>query len=68
MNDSITMNDSINGGSDVDLFSVETSDSLDIESLPQGVALGTFSTASTSSTASCPISSAACIMSANCAG
>lgn len=62
------MNDYINRGSDVDLFSVESLDSLEIENLPQGVALGTFSTTSTASTASCPISSATSVMTAASSG
>ena len=62
------MNDSTNRTDDVDLFRVDTPDGLEIENLPSGVALGTFSTTSTASTASCPISSATSVMTAASSG
>jgi hypothetical protein len=53
----------------LDLHSVELpEDGLFLEQAPEGVALGTYSTASTLGTASCPVSSAGSVMTANCAG
>ncbi|WP_030059254.1 MULTISPECIES: thiocillin family RiPP [Streptomyces] len=52
-----------------DLHIVELpEDGLFLEQVPEGVALGTFSTTSTAGTASCPISSAGSVMTANCTG
>ncbi|WNM29187.1 thiocillin family RiPP [Streptomyces sp. Li-HN-5-11] len=54
---------------ELDLHSVDLGDEdLSIEQIPEGVALGTFSTASTASSTSCPVSSAGSIMTANCTG
>ncbi|MYT15718.1 hypothetical protein YWIDRAFT_05196 [Streptomyces sp. SceaMP-e96] len=54
---------------ELDLHVVDLGDEdLFIEQIPEGVALGTFSTTSTASTAGCPISSAASVMTANCTG
>ncbi|HET6357063.1 MULTISPECIES: thiocillin family RiPP [unclassified Streptomyces] len=54
---------------ELDLHSVDLGDEdLSIEQIPEGVALGTFSTASSATTASCPVSSAGSIMTANCTG
>jgi hypothetical protein len=56
------------GGLELDLHIVDLGDEdLFVEQVPEGVALGTFSTASTLGTASCP-SSAGSIMTANCTG
>ena len=44
---------------ELDLFSLETWDGPDLESLPAGAALATYSTSSTVRTGSCPWSSAA---------
>ncbi len=52
----------------LDLMSMDTSDGIDISEMPEGMALGTFSTTSTASTASCPFSSATSVMTAGCAG
>lgn len=52
----------------IDLSSADLPNSVDLEGLQDGIALGTWSTASTVGTASCPISSAGCAMTANCAG
>lgn len=52
----------------IDFNSEDTSGISNIEGLQEGVALGTWSTTSTATTASCPISSAASVMTANCAG
>jgi hypothetical protein len=52
----------------LDLHTVELpDDGLFLEQVPEGVALGTYSTASTVGTASCP-STAGSIMTANCQG
>ncbi|MFD8492793.1 thiocillin family RiPP [Amycolatopsis sp. NPDC059657] len=52
-----------------DLHAVELfEDGLMMETLPDGHALGTFSTTSTLGSASCPVSSAGSVMSANCQG
>ncbi|ARF80552.1 thiocillin family RiPP [Kitasatospora aureofaciens] len=54
---------------ELDLHTVELpEDGLFLEQVPDGVALGTFSTTSTASTASCPASSAGSVMTANCTG
>ncbi|MER6712814.1 MULTISPECIES: thiocillin family RiPP [unclassified Streptomyces] len=54
---------------ELDLHSIDLGDEdLSIEQIPEGVALGTFSTASSATTASCPVSSAGSIMTANCQG
>ncbi|MFF7727400.1 thiocillin family RiPP [Streptomyces sp. NPDC008001] len=54
---------------ELDLHSVDLGDEdLSIEQIPEGVALGTFSTTSSATTASCPVSSAGSIMTANCTG
>ncbi|MGI5450599.1 thiocillin family RiPP [Streptomyces sp. CA-243310] len=54
---------------ELDLHSVDLGDdALSIEQIPEGVALGTFSTTSSATTASCPFSSAGSIMTANCTG
>lgn len=47
---------------DLDLMSVAESIDFELESMPESAALGTYSTMSTASTASCPISSATSIM------
>ncbi|MEV6978347.1 thiocillin family RiPP [Kitasatospora sp. NPDC093806] len=52
---------------DLDLHLVDAGDEgLFVEQIPEGVALATFSTASTAGTASCPVSSAGSIMTAQC--
>lgn len=52
-----------------DLHAIDFPDNeMAVEQLPEGNALGTFSTASSATTASCPISSAGSIMTANCTG
>ncbi|MFD4532211.1 thiocillin family RiPP [Kitasatospora sp. NPDC058397] len=52
---------------ELDLHTVELpDDGLFLEQVPEGVALGTFSTTSTAGTASCPVSSAGSVMTANC--
>ncbi|MEV6978349.1 thiocillin family RiPP [Kitasatospora sp. NPDC093806] len=54
---------------ELDLHLVDAGDEgLFVEQISEGVALATFSTASTAGTASCPASSAGSIMTANCAG
>jgi hypothetical protein len=54
---------------ELDLHTIDLGDEdMFAEQIPEGVALGTFSTASTASSASCPVSSAASIMTANCQG
>ncbi|MER7513959.1 thiocillin family RiPP [Streptomyces lavendulae] len=54
---------------ELDLHLVDPGDEgLFVEQVPEGVALGTFSTASTAGTASCPVSSAGSVMTANCTG
>ncbi|MER5618738.1 thiocillin family RiPP [Streptomyces sp. NPDC002215] len=54
---------------ELDLHIVDLGDEdLFVEQIPEGVALGTFSTASTAGTASCPVSSAGSVMTANCTG
>ncbi|MFJ3978524.1 MULTISPECIES: thiocillin family RiPP [unclassified Streptomyces] len=54
---------------ELDLHLVDPGDEgLFVEQVPEGVALGTFSTASTAGTASCPASTAGSIMTANCTG
>lgn len=52
-----------------DLHAIDFPDhELAVEQLPEGNALGTFSTTSTASSASCPVSSAGSVLSANCQG
>ncbi|MFD4891252.1 thiocillin family RiPP [Kitasatospora sp. NPDC058397] len=54
---------------ELDLHTMELpDDGLFLEQVPEGVALGTFSTTSTAGTASCPVSSAGSVMTANCTG
>jgi hypothetical protein len=54
---------------ELDLHIVDlTDDHLFVEEIPQGVALGTFSSTSTASSASCPVSSAGSVMTAASAG
>ncbi|WP_327706979.1 thiocillin family RiPP [Streptomyces decoyicus] len=54
---------------ELDLHIVDLGDEeLFVEQIPEGVALGTFSTASTAGTAGCPVSSAGSIMTAQCTG
>lgn len=51
----------------LDLHSVELPENdLFAEEMPEGVALSTYSTMSTLGTASCPVSSAGSVMTANC--
>ncbi|MEZ5094797.1 MAG: thiocillin family RiPP [Nocardioides sp.] len=56
------MNDQSHG---LDLHSLEAVDTIDVSTLPEGAALGTWGTTSTASTASCPISSAGSVMTAS---
>ena len=51
----------------IDLTAVDDFADSHLEALPDVNALGTFSTASTVGTASCPVSSCGSIMTANCA-
>ena len=51
----------------IDLTAIDFADTA-IELLPDGNALGTFSTASTVGTKSCPFSSCSTIMTASCQG
>ncbi len=48
---------------DLDLYAF--SDEFDLEELPQGNALGSWFSAASGSTASCPLSSASCVGSAS---
>lgn len=48
----------------IDLSVISTSDSLEVEALGDGIALGTWSTTSTVGTASCPASTAGSAMTA----
>lgn len=53
---------------DLELFGLPSPEDLDVEQLTSGNALaaaGTLGTTSTASTASCPISSATCVMTAS---
>ena len=52
----------------IDLTAVDDYTDAAIEALPDSNALGTFSTASTLGTKSCPVSSASSIMTASCQG
>ncbi|GII62074.1 hypothetical protein Skr01_21590 [Sphaerisporangium krabiense] len=53
----------------LDLHAVELPDgALSSERMPDGVALGTYSSMSTVGTMSCPVSSATCAMTVGCAG
>ena len=54
---------------ELDLHLVDPGDDgLFVEQVPEGVALGTYSTASTLGTAGCPVSSAGSVLTANCTG
>ncbi|MEU9005179.1 thiocillin family RiPP [Streptomyces sp. NPDC059982] len=54
---------------ELDLHTIDLgNEDLFVEQIPEGVALGTFSTTSTAGSASCPISSAGSVMTANCTG
>ncbi|MEU5399951.1 thiocillin family RiPP [Streptomyces sp. NPDC005963] len=53
---------------ELDLHSVDLGDDLSVEYVPEGVALATYSTTSSATTASCPISSASTVMTAASAG